>query len=601
MRISRAKVVIFLVFGLALFLIPFTYFVLLQNKHVQEVLRTSPPPPPRYKLLQELTTSYSRSILFDSESLQDGNKQLPEEISKYLENVMERAQFPAASGIPQLMTIVESENDFKFVENLINSVHNFYERKIETYNVDATVQKSPNFPKSGLIHDQVSNFATDAESVYWMIWSALTSQDYRKVIICNVGMSEDQVKIASKWRNVQVVKVSTYELPEQMKKNLEIKTLILYLLLQNYHSVLYLDPRIQLRENLDDLENILNSQGYVQLTKSAISMAQDGSCTDSVIGFVHGSNKYDILVDTLTCQYKGENCKLMDIMKKAGSHCSSEYFPIDYISSENQIQNVQLLDEKAVAVVIPFLENQLGKILGNLIEWNEPQYAPCGNKKDLRKTFDLIFYMNKDVNQGIENTLIESLSKKKSVTKCFRQVRFLYAHLNEEKHDKYPFGPTNQFFGMLVDNADFYTTYSHFLYLEPDVKALRPFWLEHVTSILKHYEIVKPDFWVIGSQFRGGGKVWALINRFHVNGNALYTTDASFRYYMKMIRDHAHVFDMDPYEFLLTYDNFQLTKHVWNRMIFHEFIQNWYRTRWPEKQLRKLFPRTYLIHGGYRE
>lgn len=103
------------------------------------------------------------------------------------------------------------------------------------------------------------------------------------------------------------------------------------------------------------------------------------------------------------------------------------------------------------------------------------------------------------------------------VMSCFRRIRFISMNLDEaqNQYDKGRFSPSpSTMFHSLFGLEELYAQYSHFLLVEPDVRALRSGWLDRLAM-----EVVvdRIDFWQKGSieySFEQGDG--------HINGNAIY-------------------------------------------------------------------------------
>lgn len=106
------------------------------------------------------------------------------------------------------------------------------------------------------------------------------------------------------------------------------------------------------------------------------------------------------------------------------------------------------------------------------------------------------------------------------------------------------------------------------LWLEPDVRIVRPGWLNRVTELVIGYQRVldHEGLWMLGSLPQGsGGKSghWQSMavkfsQRFHLNGNAIYNTGSeAFRRFLVLVREndvpvghwqsgpHGNAFDVD--------------------------------------------------------
>jgi hypothetical protein len=91
----------------------------------------------------------------------------------------------------------------------------------------------------------------------------------------------------------------------------------------------------------------------------------------------------------------------------------------------------------------------------------------------------------------------------------------------------------------------------------------------------------------------------------HINGNALYNAgDERFRtFYFEKVRPSVQSesyfsYDNAIFDFLFDEKNVLLSREVVHLLQFSDVIQNFFHTKYSAKSLRKLFPDTFLVHGG---
>ena len=86
-----------------------------------------------------------------------------------------------------------------------------------------------------------------------------------------------------------------------------------------------------------------------------------------------------------------------------------------------------------------------------------------------------------------------------NVAQCFNRVRFMSAKLSDDQ-DKYPFGPTNQWYNLFLNTPQFTDKYEYMLWSEPDVFPIRAEWID---ALLFEVSFNGHTFFVKGSIHRG--------------------------------------------------------------------------------------------------
>lgn len=176
-----------------------------------------------------------------------------------------------------------------------------------------------------------------------------------------------------------------------------------------------------------------------------------------------------------------------------------------------------------LAIVIPSRPSTYAAIQSNLISWAHPQYSPCSFAKNNNNNHnnpkpqptDLVFYSpRKELLGGLRQLMkstIASIPQLKKLfepgdSKCFASVRFLTADLTIEEDitsissEDVRTTKLSQvaMFEKLFDNKEFNTSYSHFFWMNQDVRPIRPNWLQ---SLLVE-SFTSRNAWMVGSVAR---------------------------------------------------------------------------------------------------
>ncbi|KAJ3208158.1 hypothetical protein HDU67_006962 [Dinochytrium kinnereticum] len=271
------------------------------------------------------------------------------------------------------------------------------------------------------------------------------------------------------------------------------------------------------------------------------------------------------------------------------------------------------------ALVVPFSGTQTDLVIRN-VEKLWPRKVPCDPDRGYGNLIDLVFYSNRlgAVTPPVMKKLREEIIGTPSLSKCFRNVRFISARLSKEE-DKYPYGPSHMFFKLFsesgarpllkspgghgMDDLPYQAMY----YMEPDNIPCRAHWLDR----LYEEASIPGDFWMRGSIIRDrnpavGG--WSFAN--HMNGNALYRLDdQKFVDFISEVREH---FWENPDQFVGGYDvalyllrenrsfvpwvEYTSTAHLFQ---YTATVQNWYRKPVNSTELcsKAANRQTYLVHG----
>jgi len=142
--------------------------------------------------------------------------------------------------------------------------------------------------------------------------------------------------------------------------------------------------------------------------------------------------------------------------------------------------------------------------------------------------------------------------------------------------------------------------------MEQDTRPIRPNWLplliEHISGPEK--------FWIKGSTYFGNKFVpqeysYCRACFFHINGNALYAFgDEELRNLSASICDEVYRTGehYDQRLAKLWFDDFKSWNYTlkhYHKLVFSNFIQNWWSTSFDLREILNTCPETYFIHGGY--
>jgi hypothetical protein len=254
--------------------------------------------------------------------------------------------------------------------------------------------------------------------------------------------------------------------------------------------------------------------------------------------------------------------------------------------------------EASLALVVPFPETFLHRVLHNTRTlWNS--VVPCFERQE---KVDILFYTNFEKNEHIEAEILRAFSETPKVRNCFRNIRFFQANLNSTQ-DQYPFGPNNMF--CRIFQRPILLEYDYIFYFEQDTRPIRPNWL----PLLQAQVNVPEKFWIKGSTYFGNKFVpqefwYCRACFFHINGNALYGIgDEEFRRVSIRICDEVERtgehYDQKFARFWMDdFNNWNYTKMVFHKVVFSNFLQNWWATMYDLDKILKESPETFFIHGG---
>jgi hypothetical protein len=281
-----------------------------------------------------------------------------------------------------------------------------------------------------------------------------------------------------------------------------------------------------------------------------------------------------------------------------------------------------------MALVLPFTQHDAQHVLGVLRSWEE-EGDPCPQIRhlDARRFIDVVFWFNKElldpaIEEFANSFTLEARAALSFLSQraCFRHVKFLSAGLSEAE-DRYPAGPSNQFYALLLNEVGGFTgRYDYFFLMEQDVRVVRAGWLDALWLECA----TPPEFFWKGSILRGRradpnlrarkySEEWLHVNEWlpHINGNALYRLGSAE--FTELVRETKLKYDPNsgwrPYDTSLwtnlvsnymqpdAWPRYQQYAH---RIVHSDFIQNWSEevTAEVEATIRQYSNSTFFIHGS---
>ena len=186
-----------------------------------------------------------------------------------------------------------------------------------------------------------------------------------------------------------------------------------------------------------------------------------------------------------------------------------------YVDSEVQRARYSIPARPTIAIVMPFVAHQAGKLFAKLESW-DGDMMPC----NATTTIDIVLQSEPAALEHIKSRI----AGLRGIQKCFRNVIPL-PYVFHPNLTAYVYGPPTLFYHAMfssVFDADY------MFLMEPDVYPVRPMWL-HMLQ-----DEVKEEFWVKGSLswyadhddgiggFVSSNHAPLGLRLLHINGNALY-------------------------------------------------------------------------------
>ena len=246
-----------------------------------------------------------------------------------------------------------------------------------------------------------------------------------------------------------------------------------------------------------------------------------------------------------------------------------------------------------VVVIIPFVASQVDLLERGIWLWSHPDFSPCslGPSSFSGKSVDLIFQITRSFEEfpGLQERLQQALQQ--GARHCFGRVEFrsMNLHPDQDQYDlqQYSPGPSSMFH-LLFTSEDLAARYSHFLLMEPDVRAIRPGWVQ---ALQQEVALSSVDFWQKGSvpyysTFAGN---------LHINGNAIYKLgDQEFNCFLEreIAVQYPSSFDHSIHKTALLPEN---RRHL-HRFVRGVFIKNSNMDFFWDGYVEK-YTHTWLVHG----
>ncbi|KAF6001871.1 hypothetical protein F1559_000577 [Cyanidiococcus yangmingshanensis] len=284
--------------------------------------------------------------------------------------------------------------------------------------------------------------------------------------------------------------------------------------------------------------------------------------------------------------------------------------------------------EPRLAIVVPYPPKQASDVLEALHQWLS-RAAEC---PEVPTPVDLFLLCSRDQASCLTMHMVEtvlSVYRNESIPPelVFSAVHLRFANLSAQA-DAYYFsfwrnrhispGTANLFYPLFAQagklsssensaNVGYHPLglaqdYDYFVWLEPDVYALLPCFLQ----MLHRHVAVHHPFWIMGSapmyQRRHGWVVWP--HDHHINGNAIYRLgDDCFT--NGMIRQVAAAFPTEPFDSALQRWRMGVARDAWWRTYAHLFVYtDWIRNYgdrvWCPALVRASSPNTAMVHGRRR-
>lgn len=274
-----------------------------------------------------------------------------------------------------------------------------------------------------------------------------------------------------------------------------------------------------------------------------------------------------------------------------------------------------------VAVVIPLIAGQMKRLEWSMSRWADERYEPCGMNETMSTKVTLVFYFDKSIDEGETakatqkaRDIAEGVGRiGEVVRRCFKGgVEYASAELGErETKNSYGMDIFRNLMQTGGSNRQFERVFQvlgggrfrHFLYMEPDLWALRSAWLARVLE-----EMAWGDFWMRGSvmryrpRFNVGWEPFRSSYQRHLNGNAIYALDDKcFARYRELVRG---VYGDGAFDVAMSYYRMSLKRVETYQMIAHRFAVSEVMTdlgvaRFTEEEVRERFAGTYLVHGKF--
>lgn len=252
---------------------------------------------------------------------------------------------------------------------------------------------------------------------------------------------------------------------------------------------------------------------------------------------------------------------------------------------------------QTIAFVVPFVERDIDELAHNAKEeWR--RYPPFLERDTfLRKCVDLIFYYSLTPGK-LDPTKMQDLLEANDFDRTgFLSVSSMFANLSETEDSERVSG-ANAMFKRLFCDTDVYShlaqKYSHIFIMERDVHPIRQGW----AAFALRMSMIDSEFWIKGSAYYGSDHFLDTWQKFHLNGNALYSLSPQFR--SECICGHPFAMPYDVNLYFRCYEfsaNHSLTQPYIHRFQYTTFIVNTYTDATTDSATRDRFPGAFLVHN----
>ena len=266
---------------------------------------------------------------------------------------------------------------------------------------------------------------------------------------------------------------------------------------------------------------------------------------------------------------------------------------------------------QALAVVMPFIDCQLGRLTKNLRAWRK--YPPCTQPPESVVT--LVFYYNRDLEAAheVREQVQQLWAGLGAAQRCFTGgVQLMSARLSA-REDTYPIGTCLQFHRAFP--ALRALGFEHWFLMEPDTTPIQPDWVARLAALVAHNQRCS-FFWQLGTvpsfknethdvKHLAAGEVYNPDT--HLNGNSLYClADAGFDEFLERVQNASrHGFcgevtfgyDFAMWRFRNDHMNRGYMNFRFSKFVVSDFIVNYDTHPYDLPQLQREHPQVVLVHA----
>ncbi|CAF1056273.1 unnamed protein product [Adineta steineri] len=256
-----------------------------------------------------------------------------------------------------------------------------------------------------------------------------------------------------------------------------------------------------------------------------------------------------------------------------------------------------------LAIVIPFIRDQIMSLLEQLNA--SIIHTPCRNPLRSISPVNLILYHNEASNASWINDFIRTVDQYEFLNGCFGRIQVLAANLTPEEN-KYPIGAAYMWKRLFDEEGPTSLRslgYTHFFLMEPDTRPIRSHWVDAIMQKIvenRQEEFISTNWWMFGSVYRGSKDIG--FHFLHINGNAIYHLSSNFLDFLRLVwQSYSFAlgstlgYDLDIFQFMFNPQNYDLSKRVWHKFRYSDFIQNCWHTGCTDLERDT---DTFLVHGN---